>query len=144
MTYDSCSCDYDMPAFCQVETRKARKPHKCWECRAAIDPGEVYEHVRGKWDGDIWTFKTCALCLELRQWARISVPCFCFSYGDLHENIRDMVDEVHRDVPRGFVFEWGRRLIKIERKRYGVHWPRQYHNTRPPRSAAEIVAEVRS
>lgn len=143
MTYSSCDCDYDAPSFFNRETRKARKPHKCGECRAVIEPGETYEHVRGKWE-EICVFKTCALCLELRRWAVISVPCFCFAYESLHENVRDMVTEVRHDVPRGFVFEWGRRLIKIERKRYGQYWPRQYQRRRPPRSAAEIVAEAHS
>lgn len=143
MTYDACYCDYDPPAFCNVEPRKARKAHKCYECRGPIEAGERYEYTRGKWEGDIYTFKVCALCLELRAWATISVPCFCWAYGDLHENIREMVEEVRSDVPAGFVFEWGRRIIKIERKRYAQHWPRQFRRRQPPRSASEIVAESR-
>lgn len=139
MTYDSCSCDYDPPEFIVIETRKARKSHRCYECRADIPPRETYEHVRGKWEGEIYTFRTCALCLELRQWAKISVPCFCWAYGDLHDNIRDMVSEVRPDVPRGFVFEWGRRLIKIERRRFAQHWPRQWRRRQRPRTAAQIV-----
>lgn len=141
MTYDACSCDYDPPEFCHNEVRKARKPHKCYECRVTIEPGERYEHTRGKWEGDISTFDTCALCLELRQWAKISVPCFCWYYGDLHENIRDMVTEVRSDVPQGFVFEWGRRMIKIERRRFSQHWPRMFRRRRPRRTATEIIAE---
>lgn len=141
--YDACSCDYDPPQFHHRELRKARKPHECYECRGTIPAGETYEHVRGKWDYDVRTFKTCGLCLELRQWAVISVPCFCFAYGDLHENIRDMVSEVQSDVPAGFMFEWGR-IIKIERRRYGQHWPRQWERRRPRRSAAEIAAGQRA
>jgi hypothetical protein len=137
MTYDACYCDYDPPAFCNVEKRKARKEHQCYECRAVIPAGDTYEHTRGKWEGDISVFKVCALCLELRQWAKISVPCFCWYYGDLHENIRDMVSEVRNDVPQGFVFEWGRRMIVIERKKTGRHWPRKRPPNRPP-PATEI------
>lgn len=143
MTYDACACDYDPPEFFISENRKARKPHVCWECRAQIAPGETYEHARGKWEGDVSTFKTCALCLELRRWAKISVPCFCFYFGDLHENVRDMVAEVRADVPKGFVFEWGRRMIKIERRAFMHHWPRMWQRRRPARSAAEIAAEAR-
>lgn len=144
MTYDSCSCDYDAPEFCDVTTVKARKQHKCYECRGPIKPCESYERTAGKWDGDFCTFKTCELCSELRHWARISVPCFCWIYGDLHENIRSMVEEVWSDVPRGFVFEWGRRMIKIQRRRYGEHWPRQFLRNRPRRSASEIASEERT
>ena len=143
MTYESCSCDGDPASFYISEDRKARKQHKCYECRAVIEPGERYEHARGCWEGTISTFKTCVLCLEIRQWARISVPCFCFNHGDLLENIRDMVTEVRRDCPAGFVMEWGRRVVKIERRRFGEHWPRMFQRRRPPRSAAEISAEYR-
>lgn len=141
MTYDACSCDYDMPEFCDVMTRKARKVHKCYECRGTINPGDSYERTAGKWDGEFTEFKTCELCAELRQWARISVPCFCWTYGDLHEHVRSMVEEVRSDVPAGFVFEWGRRMIKIERRRFGEYWPRKFQNNRPPRPAAQIVRD---
>lgn len=142
MGYD-CYCDGDPPEFMVTETRRARKPHQCHECRGTITPGESYEHVRGKWEGDVYTFKTCALCLELRQWATISVPCFCFSYGDLHENVRDMVDGVKGDAPRGFVFEWGRRMIAIQRKRFGVHWPRPVIRAKLAHRMAMARAELR-
>lgn len=141
MSYDACSCDYEPFEFCNIETRKARKEHRCHECYATIPAGETYEHVRGKCEGEIMVFNTCALCLELRRWAQISVPCFCFAYSTLHENIRDMVTEVRRDVPRGFIFEWGRRIIKIERRRYGVHWPRPVVRANTERRLAEVRAE---
>lgn len=140
--YDACSCDYDPPDFCSVVTRKARKRHVCDECRAIIQPRDTYEYVFGSWEGSLGEFKICALCLELRQWAKISVPCFCWCYGDMHENIRDMVDEVRHDVPRGFVFEWGRRIIKIERKRYGQHWPRRAHHAHIAQRRAEARART--
>lgn len=123
MTYD-CYCDYDQPEFCNISTVKARKEHKCEECRATIQPGDKYKRTVGKWEGDLLTFATCGLCDELQQWASISVPCFCWAYGELHEEVRDMVDQIKVDVP-GIVFEWGRRMIKIERVRYGKHWPRR-------------------
>src|SRR3990167_254561 len=132
MTYDACSCDYDPPEFCTVKTVTARKQFKCYECRSEIKPGDRYERAVGKWDDDLSTYRTCDLCAELRQWARISVPCFCWYYGYLHDNVEDMVHEVRRDVPKGFVFEWGRRMIAIERRRFNQHWPRQYQRRRPP------------
>ena len=141
MTY--CYCDGDVPEFCSVSTHKARKEHRCSECRASINPGEAYEYTSGKWDGYLSTYKTCTRCVELRQWAKISVPCFCWYYGDLHENVAEMVSDAHHAVP-GLIFEWGRRMIRIQRARYGEHWPRKYLRHRPPRSAYEIVVEARS
>lgn len=59
--------DGDPADFCHTSRPKARKPHKCCECRGTIRPGEIYEHAVGKWNGDILTFDTCTLCLEIRD-----------------------------------------------------------------------------
>ena len=112
-----CSCDYELPEFCSVtQVKRARKRHKCWECGAYILPGTPYEYVSGKWDGDLNWHRTCPLCQELREWATISVPCFCFAYGNLHDDVNDMVDATRHKVP-GFYFEYGRRMIRIKRAR---------------------------
>jgi hypothetical protein len=58
--------DGDPAEFYDSKTRKARKPHQCCECKGAIQPGESYEHVSMRSDGDIYTYKTCSLCVELR------------------------------------------------------------------------------
>lgn len=141
MTYDACSCDFDGPSVCHVKTVKARKEYRCEECRATIAIGERYENTWGVWEGEGNTFRTCLLCAELRQWARISVPCFCWMYGELHDNVRDLVHEARGDCPQGWVMEWGRRMVAIERKKLGQHWPRQWQRRRPPRSALEIVQQ---
>lgn len=52
--------------FCRTETRKARKSHRCCECRKTIQPGQRYEVCSGSWDGGIQTFKTCQSCVEIR------------------------------------------------------------------------------
>lgn len=114
MTYD-CYCDYDMPSWISSRRVKARKVHKCYECRAPILAGESYEYVSGKWD-DFRDFHTCERCLELRQWATISVPCFCWAYGDLHNNVQEMVEQIAPTIP-GFFMEYGRRMIAIRRER---------------------------
>jgi hypothetical protein len=58
--------DYEHASFYEQETRMARKPHKCCECREEIPRGTSYEHVVGKWDGDFSTYKTCASCVAIR------------------------------------------------------------------------------
>jgi hypothetical protein len=47
----------------------ARKRHICCECRAPIQPGQAYEIQTGQWNRgkDIYRFKTCALCVEIRN-----------------------------------------------------------------------------
>jgi hypothetical protein len=88
-----CFCrDYDVPAFYVVALRKARKQHKCYECRNVIDVGETYELASGSWDGyPPQSYKTCARCLDLRhqscgadtpsfRWGRKRRPFFGFQH----------------------------------------------------------------
>lgn len=91
MSFD-CYCDYDPPAFFSKTVRRARKPHRCDECRGQILPGEKYEYVSGKWD-DFCTFEICEHCIDLRQWVTNNLPCFCYAYGDLDSCARDAVAE---------------------------------------------------
>ena len=44
------------------EWRKARKPHRCDLCNGTIEPGERYEHYVGKFDGEIYTFRSHEKC----------------------------------------------------------------------------------
>ena len=116
VSYD-CYCDGDPPTWVSFrDVKRSRKPHKCCECHAPIPVGSAYEYTSGLWDGEQQDFHICQLCVELREWARISVPCFCWTYGDMHENVRDMVQEVAPSVP-GFFMEWGRRMVKIRRRK---------------------------
>jgi hypothetical protein len=66
---DVCVLGYDGdPAeFYEVTTPKARKTHGCDECGNAIQPGENYERTAANWDGVMTTYKTCLLCVEIRN-----------------------------------------------------------------------------
>lgn len=57
----------DSPTGYEETIRKARKEHRCCECRLPIRAGETYQHVWGVWDGHMETFKTCAACHWLRN-----------------------------------------------------------------------------
>lgn len=48
-----------------VNTRKARKNHKCCECRGLIKAGESYFYHHGVWDGQGRSFKMCPECNQL-------------------------------------------------------------------------------
>jgi hypothetical protein len=55
------------PSCSNTQTRKARKPHRCCECRETINAGDRYEYMSGVWDGRPHAFKTCLLCVEIRN-----------------------------------------------------------------------------
>lgn len=57
-------CEY--PEYARRVQRRARKTHRCCECRGQIDRGEKYTYVFGVWSGDAMTFKTCSDCNQLR------------------------------------------------------------------------------
>lgn len=62
-----------------------RKPHRCCECRHLMPIGEVHERVKGVWEGEIATYRTCLICKEIRT----AYACNGFSYGALWEEMND-------------------------------------------------------
>lgn len=52
---------------CYKTIRKARKPHKCYECGDAIPAGSKYEYYSGIWEREPFSHKTCLLCVEIRD-----------------------------------------------------------------------------
>ncbi len=55
----------ESPTFFHHAVVKARKPHKCYECRGAIQPEEKYHKFAGVWNGDFQTFQRCGDCHTL-------------------------------------------------------------------------------
>ena len=87
-----CDCDNEPPSAYWETRPKAKKRHKCDECRGWIEPGEVYLAVRGVWEGEPQSFKHCPDCLELIAWAKEKSECLCFSFGNVHQDIIDDAD----------------------------------------------------
>jgi hypothetical protein len=114
MSYCECDYDYDPPkVFRAGLVKRARKQHRCDECNGPILAGESYKKRGGVWQETFETYRQCALCVELEEWAKISVPCFCWDiFGTLHERVQEMVQDVAPTIP-GFFFEYGRRMVKI-------------------------------
>jgi len=111
---DDCACDYDPASFYRAEIRTARKPHICEECGAPILPGEIYEHVTGKWD-NIASFKTCRHCVDIRQWTANNVPCLCWAHGHTIEDCRDAIEAACLRAPAetlGLRFGFLRRVVE--------------------------------
>lgn len=114
-----CWCDYDPAEFYSAEIRKARKAHRCEECCGEIRPGEPYEYVAGKWDGWVTTFKTCERCLDIRQWVKNNVPCFCWAHGNMLDDAREAVYAAADRAPAetiGLRFGFLRRKALAERR----------------------------
>ena len=78
----SCYCE-SAPSMFVATWPKAKKSHKCCECRRPIKIGDEYERVAGVWDGDFAYFKTCESCAGLRE-ALTEVSCP--SYGGLSDD----------------------------------------------------------
>jgi len=66
---DGCYCDTDgeSPDIYQDKIVKARKVHRCCECDKDINPGQIYQVVRGLWDGRWSGYKTCMFCATVRE-----------------------------------------------------------------------------
>lgn len=59
--------DCEMPTIYHHDNPRARKDHRCCECRGTIRAGETYHIITGIWDGRGLTFKTCPECMALRK-----------------------------------------------------------------------------
>lgn len=94
-----CSCVFVtadcLPSVVTETKPKARKVHKCTECRRDIVPGEIYEKVHGCWEGEFETYKTCPDCLALRD----EFFCNGWCFGDTHEHLMIHVQEVDGEIP---------------------------------------------
>jgi hypothetical protein len=91
---ETCGCiyvpEYDPADFYYDEIRKAIKIHKCSECDRDIQPGEKYEKVVAKYEGDLRTYKTCPDCLSVRD--------VFFCAGFFHEGLWEYVAEHVEDM----------------------------------------------
>lgn len=97
----SCYCDYDYdaPEFYVASRRVARKQHRCEECNCPILPGEKYENVSAKWEGDFSIVKTCHHCLALRDWVVANIPCACWLHGNMLEGLQQSIEDAIERAP---------------------------------------------
>jgi hypothetical protein len=112
----SCYCDYSYPDFYVDRMVKAKKNHRCDECGRTILAGEKYEYVSAVWEGDFSTCKTCDKCLELRQYTKAHVPCFCWQHGNVIQDAIDTLQEYAHEAP-GLLFGGYRRYLAIYKPR---------------------------
>ena len=79
-------CDCESPEFFEQYEPKARKPHRCCECKREIRVGETYVRSSGKWDGEFATFSQCEACDELVAKVMRDTEC-CVPFGNLVEEL---------------------------------------------------------
>lgn len=115
-----CYCDYVPVDVHRARKVRARKPYRCEECGKRIAVGEVHEYVFAVYDGDPSQFRTCAHCLDIRQFVQNNIPCFCWAYGNLIDDAREAIDAAYwraKEEVRGLAFGFGRLLVKSKRAR---------------------------
>lgn len=102
--------------FYRKEERKARKEHKCVECREKIPAGTLYWHFVGKWDsnGRGSEFLAWDACLECEEgWTRL-LQIFrdngkreaMIIYGLLFEAVQDAFDAGYLKAQDSLVQAW--------------------------------------
>lgn len=57
----------DIAEVYEIEKRKARKDHRCEECRGTIKAGEIYCFHHGVFDGSGFSNKICVDCDAIRD-----------------------------------------------------------------------------
>ena len=57
--------DGDEASFYTERHVKARKVHRCHECREDIAKGDHYYVVSGKWEDEVMTYRFCGSCWEV-------------------------------------------------------------------------------
>lgn len=114
-----CYCDYDAPSVLhRRDVKKSRRQTKCSECGVGITAGSEYEYVFGVWDGDAVTVHTCSHCRDIRKFMLNSLPCFCYEYGNLTQNVRDALEDAYDRAGSevaGLAFGVGRLMVAQRR-----------------------------
>lgn len=84
-------CDCELPSVFNQTNPRARKRHRCCECRGWIEIGERYEYSWGIWEGDANAYKTCDGCAKLRDELSKLSDC-CVPFTGVHEELLELED----------------------------------------------------
>jgi hypothetical protein len=77
--------------FTDVSHPRARKAHRCCECRRTIQPGETHLLVKALYDGYWSSDRTCAHCEAAGSW--LDAMCGGWLTHGLDEELADHWDE---------------------------------------------------
>lgn len=113
-------------------TRKARKPHICYECGRRIAPGESYHDAVGlSAESDRWeSYRLCEHCMAAGEWLRVMCGGWC--YGGILEELQEHWDEEFCTRSVGL-------LVLIVRM--GDKWRDRHGVMVPPPEYAKTVAQ---
>lgn len=79
--------------FSSSSNPKARKQHRCNECRRTIEIGERYCYYAWLFEGDFGVSKTCLHCQVAGEW--LQQNCGGYLVGSVLEDIEEHVHEYH-------------------------------------------------
>jgi hypothetical protein len=85
------SCDESFTVYHQPRHTKARKAHKCDECRREIEPHEYYYRADGLFEGSWNIYRICAHCYVACEWLKANCDGFlhCGVFEDISEHITE-------------------------------------------------------
>ena len=88
-------CECDDYCTCLSSTRpKARKEHKCNECKRIIPIGDKYLREVTLYDGEVEAWKTCKDCESIRD----NFFTGGYYYGEILYTLREHIYESYGDV----------------------------------------------
>ena len=86
-----CFCDLEMPTAQRVKERKARREHRCTECRGTIKPGEHYRIITTLAEGHWMTDKQCPDCIftiaEVGRELFAECGGWCYPLGEMRSEL---------------------------------------------------------
>jgi hypothetical protein len=85
-------CD-EMASVITEEIRRARKPHRCYECKSTIEKGDTYEYTAALWEYEWHHMHVCLDCVSVRD----SLFRRGFTYGEIWEDLKDFMEEQEPD-----------------------------------------------
>ena len=80
---DFCSCDGESADVYSTKRVRARKQHKCSECKEVIEPGETYKRDSYLMDGSWSHLKICEYCECDYQTVSQAGMCIALGVGEL-------------------------------------------------------------
>lgn len=131
-----------MPACSNAISRTARRQHTCCECRATIQPGDVYEYASGVWDGTPDSFKTCMACIDARNFYEGDCDSASFrddgayTFTQLHQDLLDFAGDCRSGT--GLKFGAYRQVVLLRRRREAARV--QYNTELATHVAAKAAA----
>ena len=93
----SCDDEWEDGETKRVETLL---PQTCCECNSEIPPGNTHEFFWGETDGDRSEYRTCALCVEIRD----KLFCDGWLFGQVWDEIDQHIYD-HKGKLRSECFE---------------------------------------